>query len=152
MNQSRKMGNCSRFRPSNLSLLHSFSALANAARHRYTLGTTFVRAPLYRIRSGNPRPGRSAMGELKKPVGKVFRRLRFQRFVTALVWTLAASLLLVAIVLGTTRAMGRTIPGPEWVPFAIAGGCGVLIAALVASLGGASRLDAAVAIDHKFHL
>jgi hypothetical protein len=92
------------------------------------------------------------MSELQKPVGKVFRRLRFQRFVTSLVWSLAAMLLVLAVVVGTTRALGRTIPGPEWVPFAVAGGCGLLIAALVALLGGASRLDAAVAIDHVFHL
>ena len=92
------------------------------------------------------------MGELQKPVGKVFRRLRFQRFVTALVWTLAVSLFLVAVVLGTAKGLGRTIPGPEWLPFAIAGGFGVLIAVLVAIFTGASRLDAAVAIDHRFHL
>jgi hypothetical protein len=92
------------------------------------------------------------MGELQKPVGKVFRRLRFQRFVTALVWSLAATLFLVALVLGTTRALGRTVPGPEWVPFAIAGACGLLAAALVSFFSGASRLDAAVAIDHKFLL
>ena len=57
-----------------------------------------------------------------------------------------------AVVLGTTKALGYAIPGPDWLPFAIAGGCGVLIAALVAIFSGASRLDAAVAIDHAFHL
>jgi tetratricopeptide (TPR) repeat protein len=92
------------------------------------------------------------MGELQKPVGKVFRRLRFQRFLTAFVWSLAAALLVVAVVLGTARGLGRTIPGPEWLPFAIAGGCGLLMAGLIAVFGGASRLDAAVAIDHAFHL
>ena len=41
---------------------------------------------------------------------------------------------------------------PEWLPFAIAGGAGVLLAAIVALVSGPSRLDAAVAIDRAFHL
>lgn len=92
------------------------------------------------------------MRELEKPVAQVFRRLRFQRFVSVLVWTLAACLLVVAIALGVSKAIDHTIPGPEWAPFAVAGGLGFLIAALVATFSGASRLDAAVAIDHAFHL
>ncbi len=92
------------------------------------------------------------MRELEKPVAQVFRRLRFQRFVSVLVWTLAASLLVVAMALGVSKAINHAIPGPEWAPFAVAGGLGFLIAALVAIFSGASRLDAAVAIDHAFHL
>jgi hypothetical protein len=92
------------------------------------------------------------MRELEKPVARVFRRLRLQRFVTALVWALAVSLFLLAVVLATSKALDRSIPGPEWAPFAMAGGLAALIAALVAAFTGASRLDAAVAIDRVFHL
>src|SRR5207253_234770 len=42
--------------------------------------------------------------------------------------------------------------GPDWVPFAVAGGLGMLIAAAVAILTGPDRVDAAVAIDRAFHL
>jgi hypothetical protein len=92
------------------------------------------------------------MRELEKPVGRVFRRLRFQRFVGVLVWALASSLFLVAVALGISKALNQTLPGPAWAPFAIAGGLGMLIAALVAIFSGPNRLDAAVAIDHAFHL
>jgi hypothetical protein len=92
------------------------------------------------------------MRELEKPVSRVFRRLRFQRFVTTLVWALAIAFLLVAVVLGSLKALNLVMPGPEWAPFAVAGAVTALIAALVAVFSGASRLDAAVAIDHAFHL
>ena len=92
------------------------------------------------------------MGELEKPVARVLRRLRFQRFVTTLVWTLALTLLLLAIVLGLSKAIGVALPGPEWGLFAIAVGLGVVIAFLVAIFGGPGRLDAAVAIDRAFDL
>ncbi len=92
------------------------------------------------------------MRELEKPVARVFRRLRLQRFVSALVWTLAITLLLVAVALGVSKAINHPLPGPDWAPFAVAGGLGALIAALVAVFTGPSRLDAAVAIDHAFHL
>ena len=92
------------------------------------------------------------MRELEKPVAQVFRRLRLQRFVSSLVWVLAIALLLVAVVLGVSKALDHALPGPEWAPFAIACGVGALIAALIAIFTGPSRLDAAVAIDHAFHL
>lgn len=92
------------------------------------------------------------MRELEKPVARVFRRLRLQRFVSSLVWVLAIALLLVAVVLGVSMALDHALPGPEWAPFAIAGGLCMLIAALIAIFTGPSRLDAAVAIDHAFHL
>lgn len=92
------------------------------------------------------------MRELEKPVSRVFRRLRFQRFVTALVWSLAIALLLLAAVLGTLKVLNTPLPGPEWAPFAAASGLGLLVAGLFAVFTGPSRLDAAVAIDHAFHL
>jgi hypothetical protein len=92
------------------------------------------------------------MSELEKPVGKVFRRLRFQRFVTSLLWALAITLFLVAVTLATSKALNRTLPGPDWAPFAVAAGLGLLVAAGIAIFSGPSRLDAAVAIDHSFHL
>ena len=36
------------------------------------------------------------MRELEKPVARVFRRLRYQRFVTTLVWSWAIALFIVA--------------------------------------------------------
>ena len=92
------------------------------------------------------------MRELEKPVSRVFRRLRFQRFVTTLVWSLAIALFLVAAVLGTLKVLNTPLPGPEWAPFAVAGSLGLLVAALAAVFTGPNRLDAAVAIDHAFHL
>src|SRR5271166_3066291 len=104
------------------------------------------------IWSENPSRGSNVMRELEKPVARVFRRLRLQRFVSSLVWVLAIALLLVAVVLGVSKALNHALPGPEWAPFAIACGVGALIAALFAVFTGPSRLDAAVAIDHAFHL
>jgi hypothetical protein len=92
------------------------------------------------------------MRELEKPVSRVFRRLRFQRFVTTLVWSLAIALFLVAGVLGTLKVLNTPLPGPEWAPFAAAGCLGLLVASLFAIFTGPSRIDAAVAIDHAFHL
>ena len=92
------------------------------------------------------------MRELDKPIGQVFRRLRFQRFLVALVWGLAATLLGAAIAFGVEKAMLRELPGPDWAPFAIASGVAFLIAAGVALFSGPNRVDAAVAIDRSFHL
>jgi hypothetical protein len=92
------------------------------------------------------------MRELEKPVSRVFRRLRLQRFVSSLVWLLAIALFLVAMVLGICRGFNYALPGPQWAPFATAGAIAALIAALIAFFTGASRLDAAVAIDRAFHL
>jgi hypothetical protein len=92
------------------------------------------------------------MRELEKPVARVFRRLRYQRFVTTLVWSWALALALVAGVIGGEKLLNRSMPGPDWMPFAVAGALGVVIATAVAAVTGPSRLDAAVAIDRVFHL
>jgi hypothetical protein len=92
------------------------------------------------------------MRELEKPVARVFRRMRSQRFLTALVWSWAIGLIVVAGMIGTEKLLNRSLPAPDWVPFAVAGALGVLVAAGVAILSGPSRLDAAVAIDRVFHL
>ena len=44
------------------------------------------------------------------------------------------------------------LPGPDWTPFAIAGGLGIVLAGIVAIATGPSRMDAAIAIDRAFHL
>src|SRR5262245_51533049 len=92
------------------------------------------------------------MRELEKPVAQGFRRMRSQRFLTALVWSWAIGLIVVAGVIGAEKLLNRRLPAPDWVPFAVAGAVGVLVAAGVAILSGPSRLDAAVAIDQAFHL
>ena len=92
------------------------------------------------------------MRELEKPVARVFRRLRGQRFLAALVWAWAIGLGIVAAVIAGEKILNRYLPAPEWVPFAVAGGLGLLVAALVAVLSGPGRMDAAIAIDRVFHL
>jgi hypothetical protein len=90
--------------------------------------------------------------ELDKPIGRVWRRMRFQRFLAALVWSLGGMLLVLAVVLAVSKGLSRPLPGPVWAPFALAGGAGLLLAGLVALTSGPSRVDAAVAIDRVFHL
>ena len=92
------------------------------------------------------------MRELEKPVVRVFRRLRYQRFLAALVWSWAIGLAIVAGVIGCEKLLNRFLPAPDWVPFAVAGGVGLLAAGLIAAVSGPSRMDAAVAIDRVFHL
>jgi hypothetical protein len=101
--------------------------------------------------SGETREG-LAVGELEKPIGRVWRRMRFQRFLSALVWCWAATLAVTAGVLAAEKLARFDLPGPDWAPFAIAAGLGLVAAATVACLGGPTRIDAAVAIDRAFHL
>lgn len=92
------------------------------------------------------------MRELERPVARVRRRLRAQRFMAALLWSQVIALAVVAGVLGGEKILSRGLPGPEWAPYAAACGLGVLIAATVVIATGPSRLDAAAAIDRAFHL
>lgn len=92
------------------------------------------------------------MRELEKPIGRVWRRMRFQRFLAALVWCWGGTLLLVAVAVAVQKLSAYTIPGAAWLPFAIAGGLGMAIAAAIAAWSGPSRVDAAVAIDRVFQL
>src|SRR6516164_9492814 len=92
------------------------------------------------------------MRELERPVARVFRRLRYQRFLIALFWSWAMTLAIVAGVIAGEKLLNRAVPVPQWVPFAIAAGVGVLIAAGFSLLTGPSRLDAAIALDRVFHL
>src|SRR5271168_3754597 len=89
--------------------------------------------------------GGCPMRELEKPVARVFRRLRFQRFVTTLVWSWAIALFIVAALIGGEKLLNQRIPGPDWLPFAVAGLVGMAIAAGVSLSTGPSRMDAAVA-------
>jgi hypothetical protein len=90
--------------------------------------------------------------ELETPIGRVWRRLRFQQFLAALTWCWCATLALVALTLAAEKLTHRALPGSGWLPFAVAGGVGLAAAALIALLNGPSRVDAAVAIDRAFHL
>ena len=71
------------------------------------------------------------MRELEKPVARVFRRLRFQRFLAALVWSWAIALAIVAGVIAAEKLLNLRLPAPDWVPFAVAGLVGLVIAAVV---------------------
>ena len=92
------------------------------------------------------------MREFDVPIGRVWRRMRAQRFLAASVWCLGAALIVAALAIGAARLSGRPVPGPAWAPFAVAVGVGLVAAALIALATGPSRLDAAVAIDRAFHL
>ena len=50
------------------------------------------------------------------------------------------------------KLLNRSLPGPDWAPFAIAGGIGLLVALGFSLFTGPSRLDAAIALDRVFHL
>jgi hypothetical protein len=90
--------------------------------------------------------------ELATPIGRVWRRMRFQRFLAAGVWFGAGLLMVVAVLLAVEKLSGRALPGPGWLPFAVAAGLGLIAAAVTALIGGPTRIDAAVAIDRAFHL
>ncbi len=51
------------------------------------------------------------MRELERPVARVFRRLRYQRFMTTLVWSWAVALALVAGLLAGEKLLNRSIAG-----------------------------------------
>jgi hypothetical protein len=90
--------------------------------------------------------------ELDKPIGRVWRRLRLQRFLASTVWCLAAGLALATIVLGVEKLGEIPIPGQPWWPFAIAGGLSMVVAALIAAFTGPDRTEAAVQLDRAFGL
>src|SRR5215472_2363855 len=92
------------------------------------------------------------MRELQKPVARVFRRLRGQRFLAALVWSWAVGLAIVAGLIAGEKRLNRSLAIPEWVPFAVAGGLGIVVAGVIAAFSGPSRMEAAIAIDRVFHL
>lgn len=91
------------------------------------------------------------MDALEKPITRVWRRMRAQRFLSALVWCLAAGLAAATVTLVVEKA-GYPVPGAAWWPFAIAAGLAVVAAGLIATLRGPGKVDAAVAIDHAFGL
>jgi hypothetical protein len=92
------------------------------------------------------------VSDFERVIGRVWRRMRAQRFLSALVWCLAVGLFAAAVALGVDKLPGVRMPVEGWVPFAAAGSLAVVVAALIALLTGPSRLDAAIAIDRAFHL
>jgi hypothetical protein len=92
------------------------------------------------------------VSDFDSQIGRVWRRLRFQRFLSALVWCLGGALFLAAIAIGVEKIVAEPLPMSHPLLFAIAGGAGIALALLIALLGGPSRIDAAVAIDRAFHL
>lgn len=94
------------------------------------------------------------MREFDKPIGRVWRRMRAQRFLSALVWCLCGAAIAGAGLIGVAK-LGLRIPGPTWVPLAAAAGLAGLAglsALLIAICTGPTRIDAAIAIDHAFGL
>jgi len=90
--------------------------------------------------------------ELEKPISRAWRRMRFQRFLTTLVWTWTVLLVGAAGSIAAEKFLGRPLYPAPWFPFAWAGGIGLLAAGLIAALTGPSRVDASVALDRAFHL
>jgi hypothetical protein len=90
--------------------------------------------------------------ELDKPIGRVWRRLRLQRFLASTVWCLASGLALATVILGVEKLAKLPIPGAEWLPFAISGGLSLVVAGLIAAFTGPDRTDAAVQLDRAFGL
>lgn len=92
------------------------------------------------------------MRDLEKPIGRVWRRMRLQRFLASLVWCLAGAMALATVVLAVEKLGHQPIPGADWWPFAIGGGVALVAAILIASFSGPDRTDAAVALDRAFGL
>lgn len=92
------------------------------------------------------------MRELEAPIGRAWRRMRLQRFLTVLVWSLLATLSLAAVAIAVDRFSAVRLPGAWWLPLAVGSGLAVLAAALIAAFSGPSWMDAAVAIDRAFGL
>lgn len=93
------------------------------------------------------------MRDFDKVIGRVWRQLRFQRFLTALVWSLTGLFLVTAVVLALETFIHEfALPGPAWGPFAVAGGLALMLSTLIALATGPSRVDASLAIDRAFHL
>jgi myosin heavy subunit len=90
--------------------------------------------------------------EFDKPIGRAFRRMRFQRFLSALVWCWGVALIGVVGAIAYEKIADKNLPGPDWVPFVLAADIGVLVAAGIAIFSGATRVDAAIAIDQRFGL
>jgi len=90
--------------------------------------------------------------ELDKPIGRVWRRLRLQRFLASLVWCLAGGLALATAALAAEKLGRQPIPGADWWPFAIAAGLALAAAIGIAAFTGPDRTDAAVALDRAFGL
>ena len=93
------------------------------------------------------------MTRFDRPIGRVWRRLRVQRFLSIWVVCLAVGLLLAAGVLAADRlSMSWNLQGPWWMSIAIGAGLATSIAAALAIFTGPSRVDAALAIDREFGL
>jgi len=90
--------------------------------------------------------------ELDKPIGRVWRRMRAQRFLASLVWCLAGGLALATSVLAAEKLGEVPVPGATWLPFAIGGALALVVAVAIASFTGPDRTDAAVALDRAFGL
>ena len=101
---------------------------------------------------GSVDEGGRAVKELDKPIGRVWRRLRVQRFLASTVWCLAAGLAIATVILGLEKLAHLPIPGAEWWPFAISGGLSLIVAGLIAAFTGPDRTEAAVRLDRAFGL
>ncbi len=91
------------------------------------------------------------MREFDRAIGRAWRRMRLQRFLSALVWCWCGTLLVASFVIAIDK-FGVPIPGHAWAPIAVAGGVGLALAVFIALFTGPSRLDAAQAIDRVFGL
>lgn len=99
------------------------------------------------------REGAGAMVDLEKPVARIRRLMRFQRFLGLSVACVTAGALAGVVPMALARfTEWGGLGGPAWWPPLAGGGMGALIAGAMALARGPSRLDAAVAIDREFDL
>lgn len=92
------------------------------------------------------------MSELERPIRQARRRLRVQRFVSALVWSLTATLAVAAVLCLAEKLNWITLPGPWWAPIGAACGLAALVAIPASFAGGPSQLEAALVVDRLFGL
>ena len=64
------------------------------------------------------------MRELERPVARVFRRLRYQRFLIALFWSWAITLAIVACVIAGEKLLNRSVKDDDDDEGAAGGGGG----------------------------
>src|SRR5579871_3617542 len=94
------------------------------------------------------------MDQLKQQVRAARRRLTLQRFLTALVWCLFATLLAAAVAIGVQKWLLTNINGASWAQWWLVGAvAGGFLAALVWTLARRRpELEAALEIDRRFGL
>ncbi len=92
------------------------------------------------------------MGDFDRPIRRVRLYLGFQRFLSALVWSLTVALSVAAGVMLFEKLGLFALAGAWWLPLAVAGVIGVLAALILAWFALPNPVQAAQEIDQRFGL